>query len=645
MLIWLLGQLSILYCRLMPFQYLTVENAESWFHFFNRRGFFAISFRLADLFSLRQPNEHVYYYLRAIVFCQNGQFEDGVEDITNAIEISPRTSEYWIFRARIYKELAHYEAAIHDLEQSIHYQKQGYPAIQWFEMGMNQLSLHKEEEALQAFLAAIKDETLAIPAYYYRLAQAYDRLMERELAQQYLEHSVNMNFQIEDQIANEQPTVYDQTQYTLVDISEFLVESYQLGMYVPTLAKFYLADQQYEKALAFINRALLHLPDHHLLHVERGKSHRLLEKHEDALQDFNKALNYGFDLALIYVERAHLWRLMGEEEKALADFLAAKEIEEDAPYLDYWIAGSFVVLEQLEEAKDAFTRAISVDPEDVDCYLERAEVYESLGEIKAAENDYNHAISLQDRDETRMKRAMFYWRVDRNEEALVDIQTAYEQNNQLTDNHLFCYVRGMIFLDIENYKLAELDFTRAIELNPESAILHERRARCRIQLERIVDALADCPFGLELNPAFDGLLWTRGYILYQIGDYLGAVRDTLEYLRLNPEDTAANYNLALIYMNLYEYKNALAQLSLAIARNPYYADAYYQRAFVWEKLLDFDRVSVDLANWSFYSRTDVSYEKRVEQIKELDSFDEMIIEDAIAHLKKMYGQDSPNLLH
>jgi hypothetical protein len=89
----------------------------------------------------------------------------------------------------------------------------------------------------------------------------------------------------------------------------------------------------------------------------------------------------------------------------------------------------------------------------------------------------------------------------------------------------------------------------------------------------------------------------------------------------------------------------LAQFSLAIARDPYHVEAYYQRAHVWEKLLDFDRVAQDLANWVFYDRTDFTFEKRVEKLQELDTFDELIIDDAVVQLKKLYGQNGPSLLH
>ena len=642
---WFVGRLTLLYFAIVPVHLINVKTVQKHFQFYHVRGLDDIAFRIVDLMTDREPNEARYYYLRAIMFCENSQFEDGFEDVSAALDIAPREEDYWIFRARIYKYLDRYEEAISDLRQSILYSRDGQSSIQLFEIGMNYMNLTRFEDALQAFEESVKNEQVALPLYYYRLAQAHDRLMNREQAKQYLRQCIEMNFQIEEDILGNRETVYDRSKYTGNEITGILVEVYELCLYVPTLCRFYFAEDKNDEALALIDRALQVLPNHQTLFIERGKCLRRLRRYDEAMVAFNTALESDDSSAEIFVERAHVFRLLGDEDAALHDFLKAKQLDDQFPYLHYWIAGSYVALDQMEDALHMFGQALKDDEQDFDCHLERAEVYESLGMFAEAERDYDDAVRLHDHDETRMKRALFYMRRNRPDEALIELQKALDCNGDLLDNNEFRYVRAILFMDIDNYELAEIDLRRAIELDSDSELLYERLARCLANLGRMDEALDNCNRGLSLNPDFVPLLWARGFLLFQLGDYLGASRDALDYLRLNPEDASAHFNLALIYVHLYEYKNALAQFSLAIARDPYHVEAYYQRAHVWEKLLDFDRVAQDLANWVFYDRTDFTFEKRVEKLQELDTFDELIIDDAVVQLKKLYGQNGPSLLH
>ncbi len=642
---WLIGRLVLVYFAIAPLHVIRPHHVQSQFHFFRQRELDDIAFRIVDLMADREPNEDYYYYLRAVLFCDNAQFEDGFDDISEALNIAPREVEYWMFRAKIYKFLERHEEAISDLKQSILYARDQQAAIQWFEIAMNYMRLTRFEDALQAFAESVQDEEIAIPLYYYRYAQAHDRLLDRDAAKRWLHKSVQLNFQVEQELAENRETVYDRSKYSVDEITDILSEVYELGLYVPTLCRYLYFEENYEECLALIERSLQVLPNHQMLLVEHGKCLRWMNRIDESIVSFNQALALDADVAEVYVERAHSFRMAGDEEAALQDFLRAKKLDEQLPYVSYWLAGSYVALDQLEDALVLFGKAIEEDDTDFNCFLERAEVYESLGSLEEAERDYDQALAISDCAETRMKRGTFYWRIDRTDDALIDLQTALEHDGDLLDNHEFLFVRGGLFMDIENYPLAESDFTRLIELDPANEGVYERRALCHIKSGRTDQALEDYNTGLTLNPDFPPLIWARGFLLFQLSDYRGAARDALDYLRLNPEDASAHYNLALIYMHLYEYKNALAQFSLTIARDPYHVDAYFQRAHVWEKLLDFDRVAKDLANWAFYDRKDMSYEKRVEQLQELDSFDEMIIEDAILQLKRMYGQQGPSLLH
>ncbi len=643
--LWTIGHIYLIYYQFAPLSMIRIEDVRRHYHYMSANALGYLAFRLADTMVGRDENADEYYFLRSLAFCRNGQLEDGFEDISEALNIAPRNTTYWLFRAKVYRAMHLHESAISDLQQSIHYYKKGHPAIQWFEIGINYMQMAQNESALTALKEAVKETELVVPVYYYRMAQVYDRLDDALQAQQFLQKSVEMNFLVEEQLLRAELTVYDRSEYTVQEITDLLIEVYELGLFVPSLCRFLYMEEKLAEALELLNRALAVLPNQHRLLIERGKCYRLMGEYGFAMQDFDAAYEQGDELEIVLVERGHLHRVMGNEALALDDFLRAKSLDEQFPYLDYWISGSYVVLERFEEALKSFEDALAFDDQDVDCYLERAEIHEAMGSFVEAERDYDKAIEIVDNEDTRMKRGLFRWRMDLHDDALQDVQKALEMNESLRDNSQFCYIRGMLFLELEHFGLADEDLSRAIQFDSESEILFEKRAKCRTQLERYEDAIMDCDAGLQLNPTHDALLWMRGYLHYQVGDYRAAIRDSMAYMKVNPDDHTVHFNLALIYIRLMDYKNALAQLTLAIAKDAGHVEAYYQRALVWEKLLDFDKTALDLANWAFYDRSERSFEQRLERLQQLEEFDEMIVEDAVKQLKKLYGQDDSKWLH
>lgn len=89
---------------------------------------------------------------------------------------------------------------------------------------------------------------------------------------------------------------------------------------------------------------------------------------------------------------------------------------------------------------------------------------------------------------------------------------------------------------------AELAYSRALELEPSSAVLFSNRALVRLQLGRFSDAVADCDASLQLEATPKALL-RRAAALRALGDVETAMLDLKRVLALEPKNAQARREL------------------------------------------------------------------------------------------------------
>ena len=110
-----------------------------------------------------------------------------------------------------------------------------------------------------------------------------------------------------------------------------------------------------------------------------------------------------------------------------------------------------------------------------------------------------------------------------------------------------------------NWSLADREYRRAIELNPNAASAHSNYSGLLADLNRHTEALEEQRRGEELDPLSVDLRMHRGFILMLARQFDDAVAHLRQMLQAHPESTFGHEYLALSYGGQGHYAEAIAE--------------------------------------------------------------------------------------
>ena len=257
--------------------------------------------------------------------------------------------------------------------------------------------------------------------------------------------------------------------------------------------------------------------------------------------------------------------------------------------------------------------------------------YKQIREIIDNNTDYFYGLELanvilnerpNDKEALKLS-AEIYIELEEKEKALeftnrlIELDPYYGRNNRYS-------VKGYIYYYLFNdRKNALINYTKAIDIDPEEAINYYNRAYYFYEEEEEWElALADCKKAQELNP--DGNYFFRlAYVADQLEQYENALSYYMQYIEKDGEDPAIFNNMALIYrMDLKDYEKALEYFNKAIEMEKFDAMYYNNRAYLYyfnlnekeKALADFTK-SIELAPEDaeyYYDRAYYFYEEEEE---------------------------------
>jgi tetratricopeptide (TPR) repeat protein len=146
-----------------------------------------------------------------------------------------------------------------------------------------------------------------------------------------------------------------------------------------------------------------------------------------------------------------------------------------------------------------YDRAIELNPDDADNYINRGRVNSDLGDYQAAIADYDRAI-------------------------------------ELNPNFVAYCNRGAVKSDLGDYQGAIADYDEAIELEPSGCgFVYSKRGNAKSSLGDYQGAIADCDRAIELAPDDADNYFNRGNVKSRVGDYQAAITDYDRAIELNPK--------------------------------------------------------------------------------------------------------------
>jgi Flp pilus assembly protein TadD len=159
---------------------------------------------------------------------------------------------------------------------------------------------------------------------------------------------------------------------------------------------------------------------------------------------------------------------------------------------------------------------------------------------------------------------------ERYREAIPEYDEAIRRAGELKPNHwrLF-YTRGIVLEREKQFKKAEADFLKALELQPDQPFVLNYLGYSWIEqglhLERAQDMIRKA---VSLRPNDGYIIDSLGWVYYQLGKYDDAVAELERAIEYRPEDPVINDHLGDAYWQVGRREEARFQWLHSLSLNP-----------------------------------------------------------------------------
>jgi tetratricopeptide (TPR) repeat protein len=456
----------------------------------------------------------------------------------------------------------------------------------WIERGGQLLRLQRYGEAELAFEKAIQVATPAIEhVAHYGKGLALAEQGKEEAATQSLQTAVKVK-------PNYIPALY-------------------------SLAVFYVRLEQYDKALAAIERAIEKQSQgqrqNAIFYYLKGVTLDELQRHAEALEATEKAINIA-PRAAFYSNRGNIYLDLQQYDKALSD--CDKAIQINPRFYDtYNNRGlAYAALQQHERAISDYTQVLQFNPKDAAAYNNLGNTYYSLQQYEKAILNYNKALEINPKTAIAYNnRGVTYKSLKQYEKAILDFTEVIRINPKDAEAY---NTRGSTYRSLKQYEKAISDFNESLQINPKDALAYTLRGISHFSLQQYEKAIFD--FNkviesdlklLEVYVARGGLTDNsfqkvsyalRGMTHFKLKQYEKAISDFTEVIESDTEVIEIGLKLpefhtfrGMSYFSLQQHEKAISDFTEVIESNPKNALAYTGRGLSHYSLQQFEKAISD----------------------------------------------------
>lgn len=571
--------------------------------------------------------------------------EEAIHDLNKAIDLNPDNYLYWYTRGLIYQDWARYDEAIRDFEECIQRESKDSVASTYYELGMCYMHNEDYSNAVRVFQMIFTMPEKEIPVFYYRLAKAYEGQGLLDEALDAMKKGIELLGVFQMLPDHGERLAYDRVGYGPGAFRTFQREVQTTCSYREDLADLLYKNGEYEAAIQAVNDGLRIYTDRVDLYIKRAAMYRQLENWDQAEQDLNTALQADEELAkAVDMERVKLYRAQQREEEVLNIFKRLADGQPEVPAFLYWTADSYYMLQQYEQALVYNSKLVDLEQDDPVNFTQRGEILEELGHETEAIDAYSASIGLQDHRYLRMKRSYLYYAQGDYDEALLDLQSAAELDEEVVASSAYHNAMGHVLKSMGQLELSVDCYSKAIELNSENPIYYENRANSYMELRQLDLAEQDCETGMEKDRSYVDLINLRGYIAYLKEDYETSIHYAKQFIKRCPDVPWGYYNLGKAYYYQGNEDAALDAFNQSLNLDLREDKIYWYKAHIYYHRLEFGECIDNLVNWNlFYMNEEVALEQRIEMIHELNGFDEDVLQKAAQRIADMFGHKSQYL--
>lgn len=307
---------------------------------------------------------------------------------------------------------------------------------------------------------------------------------------------------------------------------------------------------------------------------------------------------------------------------------------------------TFVEAGNHKDAIDQFTKALNIDPEYAQAYVERARSYEAIGDLQNAADDLKRALVFEQKEpelfydaarvnynlgnyknalelvthstELDKKSESAFRLLSRVQMALEDYSNALVSINKalsLKDNPENNFYRGQVSEKMKNYNQAEVDYKKALDKNEKYTEAYLALAGLRLQLDKPKTAMESCNSLLTMEPNNKAALLIRSRIFARLTEYPKAIDDISKILYNNPEDKEMYLVRGNYYQEFTQHQNAINDFSRALLIDAKLPEAIYKRAYSYEQVGDFKSAIKDYETLASLSSNDIVAQQHLNDAK------------------------------
>ena len=153
--------------------------------------------------------------------------------------------------------------------------------------------------------------------------------------------------------------------------------------------------------------------------------------------------------------------------------------------------------------------------------------------------------------------------------------------------------RACAYLELKQFDKARADCSKAIELDPKSAVGWANRGNAHLGLGKVDKALADYSKAIELSPT-GAVIWLgRCGHYYRLGQLDKALADCSKAIELDPKNAHAWTFRGVVYIGLGQLDKAVADCTRAIDLKPKYAFVWASRSEAYRGLKQWNNAVAD----------------------------------------------------
>lgn len=411
------------------------EEFENIIHHYLTQGKVALAKKAIKLGLEQHPTSTNLKLFQVEVLVFENKLNQADKILNNLHDLEPQNEEIYIQKANILSKKDDHEKAINVLKKSLELTEDVSDIYSL--IGMEYLFLDKFEDAKSYFMKCLETDLEDYSALY-NMMYCFDFLEQTEEAIEYLNAYLNNNPYCE-------------------------VAWHQLG-------KQYYDLQDYKKALAAFDFAIISDDTFIGAYIEKGKVLEKLKKYQEAIENYSITLKLDDPTSFALLRIGSCYEKLGNQELAVQYYY--KTVHED-PLLDKgWIAITKFYTKQRNFQKSLYyiNKAINIDAENVTYWKLYAKINQRLNFLEEAERGFKKALELGN----------------------------YEIDTWLT--------RGDILLQLGETEAAVYNFLQASEFYPENAEIEYRLAGLYYTLNETEKGSFHLKNGLHFNPEYAFIL-------------------------------------------------------------------------------------------------------------------------------------------